>query len=107
MELTEEELHLFELAFLLRMPVHVLVSTMPYDEYLGWANYFERRPNEWRSDARTALLANVFGAKTRPEEMFDSLRKMSRKSNTGIENSVAFQLMCSAVGGDKLDFLNV
>ena len=36
MELSEDEMSLFELAAHLRIPLYRLVEEMPYEELLGW-----------------------------------------------------------------------
>ena len=106
MELSDEELELFELAFHLRMPLYNLVEEMPYDEFLGWCAYFQRRPPEWRDDNRAALIMAASGAKIKPEQIFPSLKAMMRvKTDTkNLKNSAVFQFMLGAVGGDKLEF---
>lgn len=53
-----------------------LREELPYTEFLGWQEYLERRPPGWREDQRTAMLLQSFGAKARPEELFDSLARL-------------------------------
>jgi hypothetical protein len=104
----------YELAYLLRMPVYSLVQ-MPYDEYVKWQQYFEARPVGWREDDRTAKLLQAQGVKAKPEAMFSSLAKMSashskrvakengRISAENLKRSAFFSKMLSATGGDKLE----
>ena len=105
MELSNEELELFELAYLLRMPVYKLIQEMPYDELLGWSAYFRVRPPEWRADNRAAVIARSFGTtKASPDQLFASLATMKKASSgNSIKNSSIFALMKAAVGGDKLE----
>jgi hypothetical protein len=56
------------------MPVYKLLKEMPYEELIGWFEYFKKRPVEWRDDNRTALLMQAQGVKEKPERIFPSLR---------------------------------
>lgn len=49
---------------------------MPYDEYLKWINFFNKRPVGWREDRRTSMLMQAQGVKASAEEMFPSLKIM-------------------------------
>ncbi len=73
---------------------------MPYEELLGWYNYFERRPVGWRSDDRTAKLLQVQGVKQKPSEIFSSLitiyNSSKPKKDKGLNKSLLFQKMLSA-----------
>ena len=51
---------------------------MPYDEVQGWFAYFKERPPGWREDNRAALLARAAGVEKRPEELFHSLKMLSK-----------------------------
>lgn len=55
---------------------------LPYEELLGWMEYFRRRPVGWRDDNRAAVIAmSSFGAgKIKPEDMFESLRVIKRET---------------------------
>ena len=99
------------------MPVYQLVE-MPYDEMLGWADYFEKRPVGWREDDRTMKLLQAQGVKAAPNKVFASLAKLAvaqekRRADMpegmisadNLKRSAFFANMLGAVGGDKLDFL--
>ena len=43
----------YDLAFKLHMPVYRLLKEMPYEELLGWFEYFKVRPVGWQDDQRT------------------------------------------------------
>ena len=108
---------MFELAYLLRIPVYQLVA-MPYDEYLKWHVYFEARPVGWREDDRVMKLLSAQGVKAKPESVFASLAKLQkahqdavsaaegRISAEALKRSAFFSNMLSAQGGDKLEFLS-
>lgn len=105
---------MYELAYLLGMPVYHLVE-MPYDEYVRWQLYFERRPVGWREDDRTMKLLQVQGVKAKPESVFASLAQLNESHRKAVDNrnglisadnlkrSSMFSKMLSATGGDKLD----
>lgn len=80
---------------------------MPYDEFAGWMNYFERRPIEWRNDLRTAYIMNSFGVKKSPQEIFPSLRSLNSTDNpiNSLSKSALFTRMLSAKHGDSLTVL--
>jgi hypothetical protein len=104
---------IFEIAFHLKMSVAQL-KLMPYDELLGWMNYFERRPIGWRDDDRTFKLLQVQGCKEKPERVFSSLgaikhaeqeaRKMPNGmiSMSNLKNSALFQKIMQAEGGERI-----
>lgn len=107
---------LFELCAFLRTPVYKLANEMPYDEYLGWADYLSRRPIGWREDDRTLKLLQSNGCKEKGHQIFHSLAQMKeyegdRPSVTedghvrgsALKQSFLFSQMLGAVGGDKLD----
>ena len=94
------------------MPLYKLLNEMPYDEYIGWASYFEMRPPGWRDDDRTAKLLQAQGVKEKPWKLFNSLdviyngiRVVNEEGMdmTSIKASPIFQKMLTARGGDKLD----
>lgn len=91
------------------MPVYKLLE-MPYDEMLGWFEFFEKRPIGWRDDLRTSYLLQAQGVKEKPTKLFPSLAAISKKSDgnsmaDSLKNSALFLKMKAAVGGDKLDIL--
>lgn len=101
MKLSEEELELFELAFLLRMPLYALLD-MPYDEYLGWCAFFKKRPPSRHEDFRAFAIMRTFGYKGSPDSVFPSLAP--EKKQNSFENSAVFALLKGAKGGDVLSF---
>lgn len=107
--MSDEELILFEIAYSLGLPVYKLLNEMPYEEFLSWISYFEKRPIGWREDLRTAHLMRTFGDKRQPIEMFPSIKAVySFKEPDPIDslkNSFLFSMMLSAKGGDKLKAL--
>ena len=85
---------------------------MPYEELMGWYDYFERRPVGWRSDDRASKLLQAQGVEKKPTELFSSLGVIynPKKSETdtgtdimSLKGSVLFQNMLTARGGDTLD----
>lgn len=94
------------------MPVHKLVDEMPYEEFLGWMNYFERRPADWRADDRAAKLIQAQGVKEKPWNLFASLLPIYKGTSSGkadelnvksLKGSTLFSRMLSSKGGDKLE----
>lgn len=86
------------------MPVYKLVE-MPYEEYLGWIDYFDRHPVGWREDSRTFKLLQAQGVKAKPAEVFPTLKAIySRMENERVvrKNSVMHQLIMSSVGGVRI-----
>lgn len=81
---------------------------MPYEELLGWLNYYERRPIGWQDDLRTYYILQAFGEKRKPEMIFPSLGALRKSSESrspvdSLKGSALFQKMLTATGGDKLD----
>lgn len=102
----------------LKMPVHKIYNEMPYEEYVGWIAYFERRPIGWREDHRTFQLIQTVrglagGDKIKPWDMFPSLypiynppQPKELEGDGTLRNFKASAIFCkllSAKGGDKLD----
>jgi hypothetical protein len=88
------------------MPVHRLADEMPYEEFLGWMNYFERRPLGWRDDDRTVKLLQVQGVKEKPWHLFSSLdaiyNPVTKNGDFNVNNfkrSGFFQKIAAANGG--------
>ena len=106
MELTEEEVQLFELAFLLRMPVYKLVQEMPYEEMLGWFAYFKLRPPGWREDYRASVISQSMGAKMDASKVFPALAALKREAapDKGLKTSAFFMAMMNATEG-RLPFM--
>ena len=105
----DEELSLFELAFILKIPVYKLLKEMPYEEMLCWFSYLEARPEGWRDDLRTSYLLQAQGVKESPAKIFPSLKAITTKSSSqgtlidSLKGSAMFMMMQKARGGDKLD----
>jgi len=83
---------------------------IPYEELLGWFNYFERRPVDWRDDDRTAKLLQAQGVKVDPKRLFSSLEAVYNSSSSDgfnaakFKKSQMFSMLLNSVNGDKLDF---
>jgi len=90
------------------MPVYKLKDEMPYDELLGWYDYFERRPYGWRDDDRASKIIQAQGVKEKPWKLFPSLDRIynpgkgSGNPADTLVQSAFFQKMMNAVGGDKI-----
>lgn len=73
-------LEIYELAYRLQMPVYRLLKEMPYEELLGWFEYFKRRPVGWQEDQRVALLLSAQGVKEKAERIFPSIAAIKQSS---------------------------
>jgi len=108
--LSDEELIVYELAHALGVTLQTIFA-MPYDEFVGWISYFDRKPLGWKEDMRTAYVMNTFGDKRKPSQIFDSLAAIekfnaSRKTSIStLKGSVLYDKLLNAKGGDKLDIL--
>lgn len=110
--LTDEELSIYEVAFHLKTPIYQLVNEMPYEEFLGWMDYFNRRPIEWRDDDRTFKLLQAQGTKAKPNEIFPSLAAIYNPVKTegdtmdisSFKASAMFNKILGAKGGDKINY---
>lgn len=112
--LSDEEINIYELAFCLGgISVYDLLAR-PWDEVMGWFNYFDRRPYQWRDDDRTFKHLQTQGAKDKPWAYFSSLQPIynppaakleGRISTRNLKGSLMFQKMLAAKGGDKLEVL--
>jgi hypothetical protein len=86
---------------------------MPYDEYLTWQKYFDKRPPGWQEDDRAFKFIQTQGFKGKPWEIFPNLLKIYRPTkkhsetlNIGdLKGSFLFQQMLSAQNGEKLAIL--
>lgn len=108
MELSEDEMSLFELAAHLRIPVYKLVAEMPHEELLGWYSFLQKRPLGWREDYRAGIIASSFGAKVPLAQMFPSLEpilNVKPSQPKSLVQSAFFQAMLGAKGGETPDFL--
>lgn len=93
------------------MPVYELTENMTYEEFMCWIAYFEQRPVGWQADDRAFKLMQVQGYKGKPWSVFNTLNPIYNRKHYGngldiasLKNSVMFNKMLSAKGGDKLDF---
>jgi hypothetical protein len=79
---------------------------MTYEEFLGWQNYFERRPVGWREDDRTYKLLSAQGVKAKAQTIFPSLEPIYNppaKSDfdpKAFKRSFMYQKLLSAKGGE-------
>lgn len=100
------------MAYNLRRPV-AEVYDMPYLEYLGWLDYFDRRPIGWREDDRTHKLLQAQGVTAKGHEVFESLARLHNQTATtkladgqistnNLKASAFFQRMLSSKGGANL-----
>jgi len=84
------------------------MSEMPYEELLGWTNYFAKRPVGWRDDERTYRLLQAQGVKEKGEKLFSSLAAVYAKPESenmmaSFKGSAMWQKVLNAQGGDKLE----
>jgi hypothetical protein len=97
------------------MSVRSLLEEMPYTEFQGWLEYFDRRPVSWRDDLRVAKLMQVQGVTAKPEDIFDSLKQLSESvakyapkieegttDMASLKNSAFFAKLLAAKGGDNI-----
>ena len=94
------------------MPVFMIENDMPYTELLKWIDFFKKHPVGWREDHRTVMLMKAQGVKARPEDLFASLRQISKANqdskvnDRAIPSGLFLQRMLKAKGGDSsFDFL--
>ena len=73
---------------------------MPYEEFIGWNQFFMSRPVGWREDYRTSLLLSAQGVKKRGSEIFESLKVIERNSRSKISPQFLAVLQ-NANGGDE------
>ena len=93
------------------MPVES-VKELTHEEFLGWLEFFDRRPIGWKEDLRTAYLMQAAGVDKKPEDMFPSLRSIFKpiKDNPAVaslRSSYMFKKMMSAKGGASLGDLKL
>lgn len=81
------------------MPVHKILDEMPYEEFIGWNQFFASRPVGWRDDYRTSLLLNAQGVKKRGSEIFESLRALEKTNKSRI-NPGFLHLLKTAKGAE-------
>lgn len=84
---------------------------MPYEEVLGWFEFFDRFPPEWRADRRAAIISmSMAGDKVKPEDLFDSLRvikdQMNKVNSETASVSSRFVDRFKHLFTEKVDFIN-
>jgi len=97
------------------MPVYMLLEEMPYTEFQGWLEYFERRPVGWRDDLRAAKLMQAQGIEEKPENLFESLKQLNEAvakyapkvpegatPTASLKSSALFAKLLAAKGGDNV-----
>lgn len=91
------------------MPLYKLKSEMPYDELLGWNEYFSMRPVGWREDLRTSYLLSAQGIKEKAESIFPSIAQLKRgeaKANPkSVANSSFFHMLKTAASKNGVEWL--
>jgi hypothetical protein len=84
---------------------------MDYEEFTGWCAYFSLRPVGWRDDSRTHMLMSTWGLKEPGHKIFTSLETMRQGNQErtthfqNLKNSMFFQMLLGAKGGDQLELL--
>jgi len=79
---------------------------MPYDRFVAWMAYFEKRPVDWRGDLQAALIMQAQGVKDPPWKIFDSLKAIFNKHNPladSLKGSKVLHWLNMAKGGDKVE----
>lgn len=88
------------------MPVYKIQEEMPYEEFLKWHLYFEKRPIDWRDDYRTYAFLCTQGEKRKPWNVFGTLAHLNPATedpSKGLKHSVLIKMMEGAKDGDKVD----
>jgi len=99
---------IYELAFNLGYKtVYELKTTMYYDEFNNWLQYFEQRPIDWRDDLRTYYFLKTQGYDKSPSDLFPSLAAIQKDENKkeglkGLKQSFLFKKIQGAKGGEKI-----
>jgi len=57
---------------------------MSYTELLKWVEFFRVRPHGWRDDQRAYMLLSAQGVKSKPENLFPSLRMIKEAEEKAI-----------------------
>jgi hypothetical protein len=76
---------------------------MPYSEFKGWLEYFDKRPVGWQEDNRFYMILRVLGVKQKASELFPSLAAVqasSKSKKNSFEEILPF--LNQATGGVKL-----
>ncbi len=80
------------MAFNLRITMDELYS-MSSSEYMGWIEYFNKRPKGWAEDHRTALLLQTTYQGSKPinfKEYFPSLKSLHEDNENKVNKAKAF-----------------
>ena len=77
-------------------------------EYMGWHKYFDKRPNGWQADHRTALIMQTTyqgSKKVNFNEYFPSLKKIYASNDNTIDKAKAFiaSIQAKSIGTRKID----
>ena len=89
---------MYEIAYLLHRTVYEIENEISYEEFLGWCDYFERRPPGWRDDQRTYMQLSAWGVKEKADKVFPSLAALGKPKGTVVGTAFE-QLIAGAVGG--------
>lgn len=95
------------------MPLYLWMAEMPYDEFLGWLNFLERRPIGWREDLRTHKLLQVQGVKESADKVFPTIAQMKEHEEKekakldspdmgSFKQSMMFKKILGAKGGEVI-----
>lgn len=99
------------MAYTVGMPVYLLESEMPWDEFQRWRLYFEARPPGWREDERAWKQMQAWGVKGDPWRFFPSLHPIYRPRKEDVNPALTLRgssmldRMIKAIGGASLDVL--
>jgi len=75
---------IYEVAYSLGLPAYVVENEMSYTELLKWVEFFKVRPMGWRDDQRAYMLLSAQGVKSKPEDIFPSLRMIKETEENTI-----------------------
>ena len=84
--------------------------SLSYEEYIGWQQYFERRPYGWREDLRAYhIMTAMAGSKIRPEEIFPSIKKLKEEesNSTAASDSTSLKSLEASPFGVLLNNHNI
>jgi len=86
------------------------VNDMPNSTFLGWIDYFDRRPVGWRADLRSYYQLKAAGAEDIKESIYPSLTALFNENKKHLESdgnkvkqSAFFGMMLQAKGGKQLE----
>jgi len=87
------------------------VRSWPFEEYIEWLAYLEKRPIGWREDFRTYNIMRSFSElKSKPEDVFPSLgpifgSKRDEAAGKKLLGSAFHTFMLKAKGGAVIEGL--